>query len=350
MPKPGSSAIEQRKQQLLRQLEHLRHQLVTKRRAHYKTQQSYEQQQRRTRTLVSELEAELSMLESPGEYEELPVAVVADELGLTLQQVRHLIRLGEIEAGGQAAHARIPRQELERLCALGVPELLRLSRQVVSEIFEEAIPALRRGDVVSVERAYLRLDKREGWRGSHAPALLVALELARGDLQNAFSTIRFINQCEDLLQRTAMVGLIGRLLREMNLESHGTQMFGEQLLKVVGVKSARGIEHSNSSSNQHDRGEEQLQQIATYLATAAQHGLLQSRFSRKYEWIRTGSGTGEQELFAFIRDAIYTALHAEVHGDKSAICRIYVEAVKSVVRRWSRPPRLLEDFSDDGLN
>src|SRR4051812_42303754 len=141
------SAVENRRGKIIQQLDRLRSQLVKKKPSSYANDKVYRQQLKRSRELISFLEDELLILDCPGEYDELPVAVVADELGLTYEQVRGLIRIGEIEATGKTAHERISRGELERLTIIGVPELLRLSRQECAEIFEQAIPHLQRGNL-----------------------------------------------------------------------------------------------------------------------------------------------------------------------------------------------------------
>lgn len=134
------TVVEDRREQITQQLNCLRAHLVKKSPSSYANEKAYRHQLKRSCDLISDLEDELLILDCPGEYEELPVAVVADELGLKYEQVRSLIKLGEIAATGRTAHERINRSELERIAAIGVPELLRLGRQKCAEIFEEAIP------------------------------------------------------------------------------------------------------------------------------------------------------------------------------------------------------------------
>src|SRR5437868_6218600 len=90
------SAVEIRKEQIKGQLARLRFQLALRDPSHYTNENAYLRQSKRARDLIALLEGELLMLDCPGEYDELPAAVVADELGLTYEKVRSLIRLGEI--------------------------------------------------------------------------------------------------------------------------------------------------------------------------------------------------------------------------------------------------------------
>ncbi len=177
------SAVEIRRAQISRQIEHLRAGLAGTNQSRYAGGRTHRHRSKRSRELISELEGELLMLDCPGEYDELPAAVVADEMGLTYEHVRSLIKLGEIEATGRPAHERICRGELERIAAEGVPTLLRLSREEPAEIFEQAVPHLQSGDLEKARKAYRRLEARQAWRGPHAPAFLVGLELAGGELE-----------------------------------------------------------------------------------------------------------------------------------------------------------------------
>jgi hypothetical protein len=109
------SAVELRREQIAAQLEHLRSRLASKTRKDFTTDFRHGAWLKQSHDLIDELSSELSALEEPGEYDELPVAVIADEIGLRLDQVRQLIRLGEVEAAGRRAHERVNRRELERL-------------------------------------------------------------------------------------------------------------------------------------------------------------------------------------------------------------------------------------------
>lgn len=195
------SAVDARRRRVTRQLDHLRSRLAKNSPARYADEHSYRRQLQRSLDLISELESELSILDCPGEYEELPVAVVADELGLTCEQIRSLIKLGEVAATGKAAHERICRVELERIIDLGAPALLRLGKEEPAEIFEQAVPYLQNGDLEAARRAYRRLDARQSWRGPYAPAFLVGIELATEDLDGALASIKLIHKLSSIRLR-----------------------------------------------------------------------------------------------------------------------------------------------------
>ncbi len=232
------SAVADRRGRIIQQLDRLRSRLVKKSPSSYRSEKLYRLQSNRSRELISDLEDELLILNCPGEYEELPIAVVADELGLEYAQVRNLIKRGEIRAAGRAAHERINRSELERIAAVGVPELLRLSQQECAEIFEQALPHLQRGDVEAAKRAYQRMEARQSWRGPYAPAFLVGLELANGEIDAALSSFKLILEYEDPLRRIVIMHYLGRVLRGVRLkECHAQELCAKFITLSDGVTS-----------------------------------------------------------------------------------------------------------------
>lgn len=226
-------AVENRRQQIIRQLERLRSQLAKRCLSYYANEKVYRRQLKRAHELISDLEGELLILDCPGEYNELPVAVVADELGLKYEQVRKLIKLGEIAASGKTAHERISRNELERITIMGVPELLCLSHQESAEIFEQGMQYLQSGDLEAAERTCRRLNARESWRGPFAPSFLVGFELVSGNLDDALSSVKLIFECEDLLLRIAIMTYLRRLLRSVHVKEHGGQELCNQLINFT---------------------------------------------------------------------------------------------------------------------
>lgn len=235
-----NSEVEKRREQLVRQLGRLRLRLAQMSEASYPSEAAYRYQRRRTTELAAELEDELSALDCPGEYEELPVATVADEMGLTYDQVRRLIKSGEIEATGGPAHERVGRGELERIAALGSAELLRLSRQDADAVFAEAILHLRQGDLNAAGRAYRRLIGRGCCGQPRASAFLLCLELAKGEFENARDSIRLIEECEDPFERVATAEYLRCLLAGTRFSADGADELRERLLARIQGAALRG--------------------------------------------------------------------------------------------------------------
>jgi hypothetical protein len=243
-----NSEVKKRREQINGQLDRVRLRLALKSAGRYTNEGTYKYQRRRADKLIAELEDELSMLAWPGEYAELAVATVADELGITCKQVRGLIKSGEIEATGNAAHERISRTELERIAVLGAAELLRLARQESADIFKEAVPHLQSGDLELSERAYRRLKGRGAWGEAYAPTFLLCLEIVKGEFESARDSIRLIQECNDPFERAAIVDCLRRLLTEMHYMSNIARKFCEPLLMGAKMSAppARGTNRFTS--------------------------------------------------------------------------------------------------------
>lgn len=155
------SAVEQRRAEIDRHLTRLRSHLARKSREDFTTDFRHRAWLESTNRLMAALLEELSALDDPGEYDELPAAVVADELGIGLDQISRLIRLGEVEAAGPRARPRVPRAEMERLARLTPGTYLARAAQNVEHIFADAVGGLRAGDVAAARRGYARIKARE---------------------------------------------------------------------------------------------------------------------------------------------------------------------------------------------
>lgn len=336
------SAVEDRRQQINRQLDYLRSQLVKRHPSHYANEKVYRQQQKRSYKLISNLEAELSILDCPGEYDELPIAVVADELGFTYEQVKSLIRLGEIAATGKTAHERICRGELARIITVGTPTLLRLGKEEPADIFEQAVPLLQSGDLEAARRAYRRLEARQSWRGPHAPAFLVGLELASGDLDGTLSSLKLIYEHEDQQQRLMIMTYLGRLLRGMTPEESGARELRDQFIMLAEGAAAAGRRLRTQPKQSSKKRLAELQQRAIYLTTSVTNEL-RKRQIRGADFIADDPlETVGGEAHRIICDAIYTALYAEVFYEESPLSRIHVDMLRGMILNRYTPANLLK--------
>lgn len=336
------SAVEVRRRYLNKQIDRLRAQLLKKGRAYYGSENTYRKQSKRTRELISELESELLMLSCPGEYDELPVAVVADELGLSYEQARSLIKLGEIEATGRQAHERITRGELERITSIGVTELMRLAQQDAADIFEQALQHLQSGDLDIAAREYGRLYARQSWFGPQAPAFLVGLELAKGELDGALFSVQLIYECEDPLRKLAIMTYLGRVLRGMRLQDSEARQVCDQLIIFTGAGFTKyvGVE-KHQPKHPKKMETDGLQEQAMYFTTAVTDELREGGF----EYLTGACPHGlEIEIHKCIRNAIYTALYAQCFYENSTASRLYVDRIRSVTPKRFQPAVLLGDL------
>jgi len=160
--KRRGSPIELRKKQIEREIERVYEQASKWSRQDFKSQQGFERWQESWPEKIAYLRRELSALNDPGEYDELPIAVVAEELGLTSDKVHQLISGGDVEPSDTSEDSprdRIMRAELERIIDLGIDEILRLSEQESAEIFDSSLALLSEGGR-AVEVRSSRPDRR----------------------------------------------------------------------------------------------------------------------------------------------------------------------------------------------
>lgn len=343
------SAVEQRREEIDKQLTRLRAQLARKSRKDFTTDFRHMSWLKGTNALITELLEELSALGEPGEYDELPAAVVADELGLTRRQVRMLIRLGEIAATGRSAHERIGRAELERIAGLGTSELMRLGRQESAEIFEQAIPFLQGGDLKAAERAYRRLEGREGWAAPYAPAFLVGLELARDDVAGALSTLRLIYGIEDHLQRVAVMSYLGRVLRGIGLSDGAARQVCTRLAALAD-EGATGRMRPEPRQREWPKATDpvELRRRAAYLAASVIIELRGRGLFSERQAPADATQTSEEVVGQIVRDALYSTLYAEAFYDDSPACRMYTDMTRGAAAEFRGEAKLLEGLSARG--
>jgi hypothetical protein len=339
---PSISPIKLRKQQIEKEINKIREHAVTKTRRHFKTDKGFEAWQRKWPEKINELEQELSILNDPGEYDELPVALVAEELGVSSEKISSLLRGGELEQSDESKKDYVSRAELERALEVGVEELLRLSSQEPDEIFEEAIGYVHAGDLKRAEKAYLRIEARDSYRGMRVPALGIALELLKGDIEGAQFSLRLWLDM-DQTNLATLFAYLGRLLRGLKLSEHGAQAICEHILAIADGANVRPYDYLNHRAKRIGKHLDETQQRAMYLAAAVQNSLKKYRHVQQFKFYHERSSQMRDEEFeVIIRNAIYTALHAEATYEESAASRFYVNSIKSLLPRWWAPADLLE--------
>lgn len=154
--------IEQRRGQIERELEKLRLPKNQKTRKDFKSDENFENWQKKQGEKFFELNEELIILDNPAEYNEIPLAVAAMELGVTLNEMMSIVSEDLVEtssSGAYQAGARITREELARAIEIGAEELVRIAEQSIEEIFEDAIKFIHAGNLEVAEKAYERIEK-----------------------------------------------------------------------------------------------------------------------------------------------------------------------------------------------
>lgn len=325
------SAVELRREQIAAQLDHLRRQLVSKSRKDFTTDFRHEAWIKQSHDLIDELSVELSALEEPGEYDELPSAVIADELGLRLDQVRRLIRLGEVEATGKRAHERVSRRELERLASMGVDEILKRADEGVDVVFGQAVSQLRNGDLLSAEMSYSRLNARESCIGNYALATEVAIKLAKGLYDEAERVVSFI-MTEKSYERAPVGEHLARFAGEVCFKDGEAWAVTSRLLKPLVELPAPAATKS--------RMDDDLQVTAMYVTSVVVEDI--------EEAVRLSLSAGQRiKLYRLVRERIFTALYAEANYGTSQRSRIFVHSTKQKLPRYWEPARLMDELSED---
>jgi len=326
------SPIEQRKEQIAVQVERLRRQLASKSRKDYSSDFHYERWLGQSRELIDELLAELSILDDPGEYDQLPPAVVAEELGTTTNHVRLLIKGGEILASGKPAHEYVSREELEAASKSGIKELLRRLEQEAADVFEESIEYLCQGQLDLADRACRRLIARESIAGAFALPYETALFLARADLEEVDARLGFIMRAGEA-ERARFIHNLRRLLPGMSFQDEAARAIAERILHGDDVHDLN--EHKVFGSKQ-----DNLQQLAMFITTVI-FDEIDRRWKKK---LRTGQ---REKLRGIIQSAVYSSLYAHESYDRLASSREFVDAIRVLMLRYYQPARLIGNLVRD---
>lgn len=320
--------VERRIKQINREIERLQLELATKTIKNFKREARYEQWKREAHDLLERLRDELSALQCPGEYEALPPAIVAAELGLLLSQVKRLIRLGEIEAESPPFNGWIGRDEITRLAEIGRYELLKLSFQGKAEVYKLSSDYLRQGNLMMARKGLRRLERRDGEEGLYSLALKIALLLAEGECVEAKNELADLHEL-DALERTIFVTLLAKLLKSLRYENAGSQAVAEQILSVA----EDGIPNELGS----DIPLDELQQHASSIVAVIK--------SVTGGAIKGLSHAKREKLFGLIKDAVFSATYARATYDRSASSRLFVNYWKTRIHEDRLPARLIDGLS-----
>jgi cell division septum initiation protein DivIVA len=326
---PRSRPIAQRARTVTDRIARLKEQLSGRTRDAFTSDSHYRTWHKKTNALLSELEDELSVLNEPGEYDQLPPAVVAEELGTTTEKVRQLIKGGEILATGKSAHEYVSREELAAACEAGLTELIRRLGQEAHQIFEESLEYLHQGHMGLAERACRRLVARESMAGSFALPYETAFHLARAELDEVEARLSSIGRTEDAARLRLMRNL-RRALRGMSFKDEAARATAERLLGGDEESTSEGPKVIGSK---HD----ELQRLAMFITTVILNEIDRGR----KKFLRPGS---KDELSEIIRSAVYSALYAHESHERLASSREFIDAIGVLMPRYYRPARLIGDL------
>jgi hypothetical protein len=137
---------------------------------------------------------------------------------------------------------------------------------------------------------------------------------------------------------------LGRLLRGMMLKESGARELRDQLIMLAEGVIATNKRFDNQPKQSRRKQLGKLQQQASYLTTSVVNELRKYRLRDRYLMLDSPSQALDQEAHQLIRDAIYTALYAEVFYEESLLSRIYVDALRGTIPKSYRPANLLKNL------
>lgn len=339
------SVIEKRKIQINKSIENILTGIENKKPKHFKTEEGFVRWGQNQNRKISDLEQELSMLNYPEEYAELPVAVVAEELGISISKVDELIAYREIEVSSSTEYSNqdfISRDELNRIFDLGIEELFRRANQTEEEIFSEAILMVSENDIERTKIAYERLEARESYSNRLA-ALEAAISIMEGNLEDALSRVRSLRKYRDPEDWIVFLIYLARLLKVIDQPEPLTQAFCEHILSIAEDSNMDPFDKVKYyKSKQIGKRLDPIQQKAMLLSTAIQESLKKYRFTQQFKRFHDrNSSMRDEEFEMIIRDTIYTTLHAEATYNESASSRVFIDTLTSHIPKWCAPADLL---------
>jgi hypothetical protein len=332
--------VTQRNEQIAREIEKLEAEYEKKTRRHFKTDEGLENWRAKNREKIAELKEEQAVLEDPGPYNELPLAIVAEELGLTLDEINSIAGDNLLEISTRTYYStgsRITRSELARLHEVGAVELLRLASQELDEIFDDAVRYFHAGDLKRAEQSAKRMEERS----TYTPLSWVceiALDLTRGKYEDVISSVRYICRKDDL-HETGILTNLGRVLKGMKLEERGAEALREQILAVTeGGKIDPYDKGYWGIGKQVGMSLDENQKHAMFLATAVTRALERYKFTKRFKLYNSRtSAMNDEEFEGVIKDALYTALEAESTYYESAASKMYVDKLVASLPKWWVP-------------
>lgn len=289
----------------------------------------------------------LIILDNPTDYHEIPLAIAALELGVSLSEMMQIVRedLVEISFNGEYREgARITREELARAIEIGAGELIRIADQSIEEIFEDSLHFLHAGDLKAAEKAYERMEKFDYQVNYHySIALGIGLELLRGDFDALKSSFWFRDSYDEM-RLAATLQSLRRVVVGIEPADNLTAVLREQILAVAdGVKESnfdRAYYSYQSSQffSQMDENQRHAMMIASVVLAAIDKYNVKTRLSK---WNGFSSDPKSEKLEMIIRSAIYTILEAESTYHESPSSKLFVDKyVELFPKRWVPAERL----------
>lgn len=333
--------IEQRRGQIERELEKLRLPKNQKTRKDYKSDENFEHWQKKQGEKFFELNEELIILDNPSEYNEIPLAVAAVELGVTLNEMMSIISEDLIETsfyGTYHAGARITREELARAIEIGAEELVRVAEQSIEEIFEDIIKFIRDGNLEAAEKSYERIQGFDFRTSLHYSIVCgIGIELMKKDYDALKNSFWFVNSF-DTIELASILDKLRRGVESIKPTDHLEAVVCEQIIAVAEGKKMNPFDYKYISSwrTEYFSQMNENQRHAMLLSSVVLFAIKKYNFSQRLsKWDGYSSAPKDEEMEQVIRSAIYTALEAESTYHDSPSSKLFVDKyVELFPKRW----------------
>lgn len=351
-PISNASFAARRAEKINGEIEKTRQQIESKTSRHFKTDQAYQNWKHKQFDKIAELEDELKMLQYPEDYSEMPIAVAAEELGLKPNQVSSLIAANEVYVSSSSKYTKqdfIHRDEISRILDYGVEKLLERGQQEPESIFAEAINYIHSNNLEEAEKSYERLTARDVTYSSRAESLETAINLLKGNLEDAYAIIQANFKYAGYEELTIYLTYLGRLVNGIHLAEHGAQALVEQILSITEKQTLNLYDwYESHKSKQIGKRLPDLQQRSMFLATAVFRSLKKYKHAQQFKFYNDRhSAIREEEFEGVIRNAIYTAIQAESTYEDSAASKMLVDILVSEIPRWYAPAVLVEHLPNE---
>jgi hypothetical protein len=338
---PKQTPIEQRRAQIEKELEKLRLPKNQKTPRDFKTGDGFENWQERQATKLLELNEELIILDNPSDYNEIPLAIAATELGVTLNEMMQIVSEELVETsfdGEYRAGARITREELARAIEIGADEMVRIAEQSIEEIFEDAVQFLHARNIEAAEKAHERMN-RFGYESSYQYWITcgIGIELLKGDYNGLSRSFWFVDSYDEI-RLAATLDKLRRVVEGIKPANHLAAVVREQILAVAEGKKATPFDRTYSTwgSSEYFSQMDENQRHAMLFSSVVLSAVKKYNFSKRMrKWNGYSSDPKDEEMERVIRNAIYTALEAESTYYDSPSSKLFVDKfVELFPKRW----------------
>lgn len=338
---PKSTPIEQRCAQIEKELDNLRLPKNQKIRKEFKSDENFENWKKKQGEKLLQLNEELIILNDPAECNEIPLAVAAMELGVSLNEMLSIISedlVATSSVGIYKAGSRITREELARANEIGGQELVRIVNQDIDEIFTDAINFIINGDKESARKAYDRIEKNYSGIDPHAFAVEFGIQLALGNYEEIYHSLDFLARRDNDGELTAFLAPLKKIAEALPPLEFMGEVIKEQISAVADGMKLSPFDRSYSSweSSEYFSQMDENQRHAMLLATVVLSAIQKYNFSKYLgKWSGYSSAPKDEEMERVIRNAIYTALEAESTYYNSPSSKLFVDKyVEFLPKRW----------------